>query len=138
MKVSVGVAAMLLLSVVALAQQAPEEDPIARYLYPPDVIMAHSQDLGLQEKQRIAIKNEVQKAQSTFFDLQWQAREETEKMIRLLQQSPVDEAKVLDQADRVMALERQVKRTHLSLLVRLRNLMTPEQLSRLRSLREKR
>jgi Spy/CpxP family protein refolding chaperone len=126
---------MLLVAVVTAAQQPPQDDPIGRHLFPPDLIMAHAEALGLQEKQRATIKEEVQKAQSQFFDLQWQAREETERMVKLLQQTPADEEKILAQADRVMGLERQIKRTHLSLLVRLRNMLTPEQQRKLQSLR---
>jgi Spy/CpxP family protein refolding chaperone len=131
--------AALLLPIALSAQQPPpqpQDDPIGRYLFPPELIMAHSQDLGLQDKDRVAIKNEVQKAQSKFFDLQWQAKEETDKMVKLLQQSPADETKILDQADRVMALERDIKRTHLTLLVRLRNLLTPDQQAKLQRLRQ--
>jgi Spy/CpxP family protein refolding chaperone len=135
--VRLAIAALLLMSpLVAVAQAPPQEDPIGRFLYPPEVIMAHGQDLGLQEKDRLTIKNEVQKAQSKFFDLQWQAKEETDKMVKLLQQSPADEAKILEQADRIMALERDIKRTHLTLLVRLRNLLTPDQQAKLQRLRQ--
>ncbi|HEY3052813.1 MAG TPA: periplasmic heavy metal sensor [Thermoanaerobaculia bacterium] len=108
-----------------------EEDPFARYLFPPELIMAHSQDLGLQEKQRETIKSEVQKAQSKFFDLQWQAKEEGDKMVKLLQQSPADEGRILEQADRIMSLEREIKRTHLTMLIRLRNLLSAEQQAKL-------
>ena len=121
----------VLLMPVSLLAQTPQpqqqEDPLGRLLFPPELIMAHAQDLGLQDKDRAAIKDEVQKAQSKFFDLQWQTKEETDKMVRLLQQSPLDEAKILAQADRVMALERDIKRTHLTLLIRLRNLLTADQ-----------
>ena len=128
----------LLLPVFALAQNPqpqPQDDPIGKFLFPPELIMAHGEELGLQDKDRAAIKNEVQKAQSKFFDLQWQTREETDKMVKLLQQSPADEAKILEQADRVMALEREIKRTHLTLLIRLRNMLTPEQQAKLRQWR---
>jgi Spy/CpxP family protein refolding chaperone len=132
--------AALLLPIALFAQTPPppqpQDDPIGRYLFPPELIMAHSQDLGLQDKDRVAIKNEVGKAQSKFFDLQWQAKEETDKMVKLLQQSPADESKILEQADRVMALERDIKRTHLTLLVRLRNLMTPDQQAKLQRFRQ--
>ena len=119
--------AVALLPLIAVA----DDDPFARYLYPPELIMSHSQDLGLQERQRETIKSEVQKAQSKFFDLQWQAKEETDKMVKLLQQSPADEARILEQADRIMSLEREIKRTHLTLLVHLRNMLTPEQQTKL-------
>jgi Spy/CpxP family protein refolding chaperone len=127
--------ALLVLPGAALADSPPQDDPIGHYLFPPELIMAHSQDLGLQERQRETIKNEVQKAQSKFFDLQWQAKEETDKMVKLLQQSPADETKILDQADRIMGLEREIKRTHLTLLIHLRNLLTPEQQAKLQQFR---
>ena len=67
--------------------------------------------------------------------MQWDIQAESEKMVRLLQASPVDETAVLAQADKVMALEREVKRTHLSLLVRVSNVLTDAQREKLRELR---
>lgn len=119
------------------SQQPPGDDPIGRYLVPPDLVMAHSQELNLQEKQRAAIKAEVQKAQSKFIDAQWDMKEETEKMVRLLQQTPADEARILEQADKVMGLEREIKKTQLSLLIRIRNLLTADQLAKLEAVRRR-
>jgi Spy/CpxP family protein refolding chaperone len=99
--------------------------------------MGHSQELNLQEKQRAAIKSEVQKAQSRFFDMQWDMKEETEKMVRLLQQSPADEARILEQADKVMALERDIKKTQLTLLIRIKNVLTAEQVAKLDAIRRR-
>lgn len=115
-----------------------DDDPLARYLVPPELIMAHSSELGLIEKQRAAIKSEVQKAQSKFIDAQWDMKEETEKMVKLLQQTPADEARILEQADKVMALEREIKKTQLALLIRIRNVLTPEQVAKLEELRRAR
>ena len=126
---------LLPFSVIAQQPQPPQDDPIARLVFAPEVIMAHAHDIGLQDKQRDFVKAEVQKAQSKFFDLQWQTKEEGDKMARLLQQSPVDEVKVLEQADRVMSLEREIKRTHLTLLIRLKNMLTAEQQARLQQFR---
>lgn len=131
-------AILLPLSAAAQPQQPqphPPDDPLARFLFPPELIMAHASDIGLQDKQRETVKNEVTKAQSRFFDLQWQVKEESDKMAKLLQQSPLDEAKILEQADRVMSLERDIKKTHLSLLIHLRNMLTPEQQGRLQQFR---
>ncbi len=128
-------AILLPLSAAAQPQPHPPDDPLARFFFPPELIMAHAQDIGLQEKQRETVKNEVQKAQSRFFDLQWQVKEEADKMAKLLQQSPLDEAKILEQADRVMSLEREIKRTHLGLLIHLRNMLTAEQQGKLQQFR---
>jgi Spy/CpxP family protein refolding chaperone len=129
--------ALLLFLALPLFAQQPGEDPLARYLVPPDLIMAHSGELNLLEKQRAAIKSEVQKAQSKFIDMQWDMKEETEKMVRLLQQTPADEARILEQADKVMSLEREIKKTQLSLLIRIRNALTPEQIAKLDEIRRK-
>ena len=129
--------AVLLLVAAPLVAQQPPDDPLARYLVPPDLIMGHSQELNLQDKQRAAIKSEVQKAQSKFIDLQWDMKEETEKMVRLLQQTPADETRILEQADKVLSMEREIKKTQLSLLVRIRNLLTAEQMAKLEAIRRK-
>jgi hypothetical protein len=44
---------------------------------------------------------------------------------------------VLAQADKVMNLEREIKKTHLSLLVRIKNLLTAAQQEKLTALRRK-
>jgi Spy/CpxP family protein refolding chaperone len=130
-------ALILFIAATSFAQQQapPNDDPIGRYLFPPDLIMSHSQELNLIDKQRAAIKSEVQKAQAKFIDMQWDMKEETEKMVRFLQQTPVDEARVLEQADKVMGLEREIKKTQLSLLIRIRNALTAEQLAKLEEIR---
>jgi len=129
---------LLFLSISAFAQQPPpNDDPIGRQLFPPEMVMGHQEELGLQEKQRAAIRSEVHKVQSRFVDLQWQLSEDTEKMASLLRSTPIDEARVLEQADKVMAQEREVKKMQLSMLVRIRNLLTPEQIAKLQEIRRR-
>jgi Spy/CpxP family protein refolding chaperone len=111
----------------APAEPAPGDDPLARFVFPPEKVLGHAQEIGLDDGQRRSIKAELQKAQARFLDLQFEMQPEAEKMAQLLQEKPADEAKVLAQADKVMALEREVKRTHLALLIRIRNLLTPAQ-----------
>jgi Spy/CpxP family protein refolding chaperone len=127
---------LLLVATAAFGQQPPpQDDPIAQQLFPPDLIMAQSQKLRLDEKQRAMVKNEVQRAQSKFFDLQWELKEASEAMVQMLQQTPIDEARVLEQADKVMAYEREIKKIHLSMLIRIKNSLTAEQIAQLRQLR---
>lgn len=130
---------ILLMSLAAAAQQppAPDSDPIGRHLIPPELVMGQSEQIGLSQKQRAAIKAEVQKMQTKFLDAQWDVREQTSKMTQLLEQTPVEEAKVLEAADRIMGLEREIKRAHLTLLVRIKNLLTTEQIAKLEAIRRK-
>lgn len=115
----------------------PGQDPLAAFVFPPELVMRHASEIGLDERQRAAVKDAVVKMQGRFLELQWDVQAESEKMARLLQANPVDEAALLAQADKVMALEREVKRTHLTLLVRIKNLLTDAQRAKLGELRRR-
>ncbi|HTR03883.1 MAG TPA: periplasmic heavy metal sensor [Thermoanaerobaculia bacterium] len=121
----------------ALVPGAPAaDDPFAAYLYPPDQVMGHSLELGLDDSQKKAIKDEVQKVQGKFVDLQFEMQAESEKMIRLLQEKPADETKVLAEVDRILALEKEIKKMQVSLLVRIKNLLTPAQQAKMSEIRK--
>lgn len=111
------------------------EDPLARFLFPPEAVMGHAQEIGLDDSQRTAVRNEVRKAESKFIDLKFDLQGESEKMVRLLQEKPVDEAKVLAQVDRILALEKEIKKTQIGLLVRIKNQLTDSQQSKLSEIR---
>ena len=112
----------------------PGDDPIGRSLFPPDRVMGHAQEIGLDDAQRTAIRNEVQKTQPKFTDLQFDLQSEMEKLARLVSEKRVDEAKTLAQLDKVLALEREIKRAQIGLLVRIKNTLTPQQQDRLSEL----
>jgi len=124
------------LTTAALAEnaEAPKDDPFARYLYPPDRVMSHAMEIGLEDAQKTSIKNEVQKAQSKFLDLQFEMQGESEKMVRLLQEKPVNETSVLAEVDRILGLEKEIKKAQISLLVRIKNTLTPAQQAKLSDL----
>ena len=112
-------------------------DDFARNLFPPELVMQHQSEIGLQDAQRAALMSAVQQAQAKFTDAQWKLSAEGEKMGRLLANSQVDEAQVLEQADRILGLERDIKRAQISLMVRIKNTLTPAQQAKLMSLRNR-
>lgn len=129
--------ALALASAGALpATEAPPapDDPMARVFFPPDRVIGHAQEIGLEDAQRSAIRAEVQKAQPKFLDLQFDAQSEMEKLVRLASEKRVDEAKVLGQLDRVLGIEKEIKRTQILLLVRIKNTLTPAQQAKLEEL----
>lgn len=130
----------LALSALSLAvpawAQPPGDDPIGQNLFPPELVMSHQAEIGLQEAQARSMKESIHQLQAKVLDAQWEMQAESQKMIRLLQARPVDEVGVLAQADRVMALERDVKRAHLSLLIRIKNQLTEPQQAKLMELRK--
>ena len=119
-----------------LAAQHPQErDPIAENLFPPDLVLSNQKAIGLEEAQKNFVRSEVLKAQTRFTELQFQLQDAMETLVGLLKQNPVDETQVLTQLDKVLNAEREVKRAQISLMVRIKNKLTPEQQTRLRQLR---
>ena len=110
-------------------------DPIGGKLFPPELIMGHQAELRIDDRQRDALVKELERAQTQFPRLQWQLQAATEQLSRLLDGPQVDEAKALAQASEVMKLETEIKKTHLTLLIRLRNLLTDAQRAQLQALR---
>ena len=119
--------AVLLYAVLLAAQQPPGPDPMAENLFPPELVMAHQKAIDLSDAQRASIRAELLKAQTRFTELQWQLQDAMEGLVSLLKQSSVDEAQVMSQLDKVLTSEREIKRTQISLLVRIKNKLTPDQ-----------
>lgn len=116
------------------AQQQPQPDPFAGNLFPVELIMQHQQALALSEEQKNFIKAELRKTQARLTELQWDVQDGMEKLTTLMKQDEVDEAQALTQLDKVLGVEREIKRTHIGLLIRLKNKLTPEQQTRLREI----
>ena len=131
-------AAILVLFTCQLVRaQQPGGDPIGDNFIPPELIMQHQQEIGLSPDQKSFIHAELQKAQIRFSDLQWQLSTELETMAGLVKQEKVDEAQTLAQLDKILNLEREIKRTHITLVIRIRNKLTAEQQTRLQELKPK-
>lgn len=109
-------------------------DPIAQNLFPPELVMQHREEIGLTDEQHTAIRQELRKASTRFNELQWQMQDEMEAMEKLTKASAVDEQKVLAQLDKVLNIERELKRTQLMVAVRIKNKLTQEQQTKLQEL----
>lgn len=109
--------------------------PYSRHLYPPELIMQNQGRLKITESQREAILQEIYKVQATAAQVQWRVSDESEKLNQLLERENVQESEVLAQADRMMTWEVAVKRAQLTMLIRIRNLLTAEQKAMLKDLR---
>jgi Spy/CpxP family protein refolding chaperone len=112
-------------------------DPVGSKLFPPDLIMNHQQELGIDAQQRDAITKEIEQAHSQLFPLQWKMSGAAEELSKALDAPKIDESKALGLANKVMGMEQEVKRAHLSLLIRIRNLLTDAQRAKLAELRAK-
>ena len=99
----------------------------SQHLYPPELIMQNQGRLGITEAQREAILTEINKVQATATQYQWRVADESEKLNQLLERENVPESEAMAQADRMMNSELAVKRAQLTMLIRIRNVLTAEQ-----------
>lgn len=113
----------------------PSDDPLAQFLFPPELIIANQEAIGLTDKQRSAIQDAMKDAQSRLIDVQFKMSGEVAKLQKLLQAPAPDEAKTLDQVDRVLSLERDMKRAQMGLMVRIKSQLTEKQQAMLNQLR---
>lgn len=125
----------LVLAAAAAAAAPTADDPFRDLLFPPELVLAHQQTIGFTGEQRAALVAEVTRAQSDFVPLQAELAARAERLRLLLAEPRVDEEAALVAAAEVMALESDVKRRHLKLAVRIKNLLSPEQQARLRDMR---
>lgn len=129
---------MFLAVAAALAQQPrPGSDAVGDNLFPPELIMQNQKAIGLDDAQKSYMVSEISKAQGRFTELQWQLQEALEALGALLKRDVPDEQQVLGQLDKVLNLEREVKRTQITLMVRIKGKLTSAQQARLRELRSK-
>ena len=114
-------------------QQA--EDPFARYLYPPDLVLDNQREIGLLPADRLKIQEAVLDAQKKFVGLQFVMSQESEKLKDLLRSPVVEEAAVLKQIDAMLGVEREVKRAQLSLMIKIKNILSVDQKAALDKIR---
>jgi len=123
----------------AHAQQQPapaiQQDPLFAVLFPPELIMQHQRAIGLTDQQRDQISRLIQDLQGRVVQLQWRLLDEMQQLTQLMSASRIDLDRALDQLDRVLETEKQIKQAHLGMLARIKNLLTAEQQATLERLR---
>lgn len=135
---AVGAVALLMAAApsVSRAQSVPSvDDPIARALFEPELIMKHRRAINLTDDQRDAISKLIKELQGQVVSLQWDLKEQTEGLAAELGRPRVDLDRAQDRMERVLQTERRIKGAHLTALVRIKNILKPEQQESLRKLR---
>ncbi|HET6978874.1 MAG TPA: hypothetical protein VFI24_21250 [Pyrinomonadaceae bacterium] len=110
-------------------------DPLAHLMFPPDMIMGHARELNLTEEQKTFMRGEIQKTMTSFQDLQWKLQDQMELLHEAMKSPTVNEQQALAQLEKVLDIERDIKRLHFGLAVRLKNRLTPDQQEQLNKMR---
>src|SRR6266436_4328415 len=139
-----------LLSVVLVSAQQPEPpqprqqqqappppppDPLGDAMFPPDMVMQHQRELGLTDEQKTFMRGEINRTTTRFNELQWQLQDAMEALHETMKANPVNEQLAMSQLDKVLDSEREIKRAHMELGIRIKNKLTAEQQTKLRSMK---
>jgi hypothetical protein len=114
----------------------PKEDVFKGKLFPPNVILEHQAELSLSKAQFTAIRAAVVEVQAGVAEHEWDMREAYQALMLELDKAPIDEDRVIAHADVALLAENQVKKKQMAMLVRLKNLLTAEQVSYLESVQQ--
>ena len=123
--------AMLLLIASAVSAQGmvqQQKDVFKGKLFAPNIILEHQQELGLSKEQFTAIRAAVVEVQGNVAEHEWDLREAYLQVLADLDESPVDEESVLQNVQAALLAENEVKKLQVAMLIRLRNLLTDEQM----------
>jgi Spy/CpxP family protein refolding chaperone len=131
------VSLLLFCAARAFCAEPASSDPLAENLFPPELILQFRGEIGLTDDQREGLTSDIQKVQERFTEMQERLQREVEAFGSLLKKDSVDEQAALSQLDKVFNQEREIKRAHLGLILRIRNRLTKEQVAKLREIKTK-
>lgn len=134
---------LLLVSIVWLLPAAANAaghdkgDVFKGKLFPPNVILEHQNELALSKDQFTAIRAEVVEVQANIAEHEWDVREAYQRIMAGLDATPVNEQRVLRDVEAALLAENEVKKKHVAMLIRLKNLLTERQVEYLESVSRK-
>lgn len=101
-------------------------------LYPPELVMRNADAIGLKPDQIEAIKKAMPLSSN---EAREQQRADAKRLEQLLKNDRVDMTQALAQLDKLLQMENDFKRKQLEALIQVKNLLTPEQRSKLDSIK---
>jgi Spy/CpxP family protein refolding chaperone len=123
-----------LCSLFATDDSKTATDPFDGAFFPPELVMLARDSIALTSGQEEVFRAGVEKTQARSDELRAKLERETAALSAIAKQDHVDEAALGAQLDKVLDVEREVKHLHVGLLVATKNLLTPEQLAKLREI----
>lgn len=101
----------------------------------PEALLRFQDEIDLTAEQRKKIRDLIKASETEAFDQKWKLDEAQRNLQKSLTQSPIDEALVKRHSESLGQADLVLKTNHLLLLVRLRNLLSPEQYQKIRAIR---
>jgi len=127
-------ALLALLPLAALGEEK-DDDPFDGRLFAPELIMANRTAIGLTRNQNKRIGELVVAVQQAVAGRTWEMQSAYFELMEVLDEPEVDEERAIALARQAVDSETEIKLEQMRLLIRLRNLLTPEQVAVLQAKR---
>ena len=124
------------LCATAAGAAGPKEDVFKGKLFAPNVILENQAELSLSKQQFTDIKKAVVEVQANVAEHEWDVREAYQNILAELDKAPIDEQQVLEYVAAALKAENEVKKLQVTMLIKLKNLLTAEQIAYLDSVRQ--
>ena len=131
-----GLCLVLLSSIAAAQGVGQQKDVFKGKLFAPNIILENQDALDLSKEQFTAIRAAVVEVQGSVAEHEWDLREAYMKVLSDLDEEPIDEGKVMQNIKAALLAENKVKQLQVTMLIRLRNLLTDEQVQYLQGLQQ--
>ncbi len=105
-----------------------EESSIDRNLFPPELVMRHRAEIELTDIQRSELIGVIQEFQSAIVGVEWELQDAKLELEQKLAMHPTSVKAVEQALDNVFTYEAQIKKRHILMLVRVKNVLTPTQI----------
>ena len=106
-------------------------------LFSTRLVLDSQEEIGLTEEQIKAVKDLADKLKKETQEVNQKAAIESEKLLKLLAPTKINERKALSSIDRILALEKRHRRKELQHLIKLKNILTENQQKLLTEIRSR-
>lgn len=96
-------------------------------LFPPELVMRHRAALELTEKQRSELIVVIQQFQAAMVPVEWELQDAKLELEKILAMYPTPQKEVEQALDNVFIHEAQIKRRHILMLVKVKNVLNQKQ-----------
>lgn len=122
---------LLLIMMVAAANTLLAQDIFQQKLYAPDLVLKYREEAGLSADQVEKVKSIYNSELAAYNSKKWDLDAMMVKLEQLISASKVDTKAANAQLEKSLALEAEIKKMKLDMLLKVKNLLTPVQQAKL-------
>ncbi len=128
--------AVLLFTALPFAANGEEDPAFMQRLFAPELILENAKAIELSSSQRQLMMKELKATQLRATEAEFGVYEAALLLNELTEAAEIDEKAMIEAARQVFQAEGLIKEAHLTLLVRMRNALTPAQREKLIEIRK--